>query len=66
MNYLTEFDIRERLDDLIKRSNDIDTTNIQLLVMVYIQMAYTFGDIDADTKLKLLNEYLLMLSKMVK
>ena len=61
MNHLTEQDIRERIEYLVKDVKNTDATNAQLMTMVYIQLAYTFGDINSQTKNAMLNEYLSML-----
>ena len=58
---LSELDIRNRLNFLIKDSEGTDATNIQLPVMVYIQLSCAFGDIDTSTAIKLNIEYLTIL-----
>ena len=63
MNHLTQPDVTERLEYILQHYTGEDSTSIQLPIMIYIQLSFMFGDIDADTRMKLLNEYLRKLQK---
>lgn len=60
MNHLSYSDIRERVESLLSgTTNTTADSNIQLMVMVYIQLSATFGDIDSHTAREMIKEYVL-------